>query len=161
MSSQNRAASNGDNPGTMFSPGDVQVWWRQNSGGKKIALNARECLPLREQGYKGHSSFPETILIPMIYEKWIFSGLPLLLRHWLQPTTKIMSLTTDNMNYSRRFFSWFFLLSFIGNSLVVQWLGLHAPTARSPGSIPGEGTKIPQAMQSGPKKKSFKIFKNL
>ena len=155
MSSQNRAASNGDNPGTMFSPGDVQVWWRQNSGGKKIALNARECLPLREQGYKGHSSFPETILIPTIYEKWIFSGLPLLLRHWLQPTTKIMSLTTDNMNYSRRFFSWFFLLSFIGNSLVVQWLGLHAPTARSPGSIPGEGTKIPQAMQSGPKKKKF------
>ena len=50
-------------------------------------------------------------------------------------------------------------LSFIGNSLVVQWLGLHAPTARSPGSIPGEGTKIPQAMQSGPKKKVLKSLK--
>ena len=29
-----------------------------------------------------------------------------------------------------------------GNSLVVQWLGLHASTARGPGSIPGQGTKI-------------------
>ena len=28
---------------------------------------------------------------------------------------------------------------------MVQWLGLHAFTAEGPGSIPGEGTKIPQA----------------
>ena len=41
---------------------------------------------------------------------------------------------------------------------MVQWLGLHAPTARSPDSIPGERTKIPQATQSGPKKKVLKIF---
>ena len=32
-----------------------------------------------------------------------------------------------------------------GNSLMVQWLGLHAFTAKGPGSIPGQGTKIPQA----------------
>ena len=31
-----------------------------------------------------------------------------------------------------------------GNSLVVQWLGLCAFTAEGPGSIPGQGTKIPQ-----------------
>ena len=31
----------------------------------------------------------------------------------------------------------------LGNSLVVQWLGLSASTARVPGSIPGWGTKIP------------------
>ena len=31
-----------------------------------------------------------------------------------------------------------------GNSLVVQWLGLSALTARGPGLIPGWGTKIPQ-----------------
>ena len=31
------------------------------------------------------------------------------------------------------------------NSLVVQWLGLDALTARAPGSIPTRGTKIPQA----------------
>ena len=27
-----------------------------------------------------------------------------------------------------------------GTSLVAQWLGLHAPNAGSPGSIPGRGT---------------------
>ena len=30
----------------------------------------------------------------------------------------------------------------LGNSLAVQWLGLHASTAGGPGSIPGPGTKI-------------------
>ena len=39
----------------------------------------------------------------------------------------------------------------LGNSLVVQWLGLHAFTAEDLGSIPGQGTKIPQAMQCGQK----------
>ena len=33
-----------------------------------------------------------------------------------------------------------------GNSLVVQWLGLCTLTAKSPGSIPGSGTNIPQAV---------------
>ena len=32
-----------------------------------------------------------------------------------------------------------------GNSLAIRWLGLHALTAKGPGSIPGQGTKIPQA----------------
>ena len=34
------------------------------------------------------------------------------------------------------------------NSLMVQWLGLGAitDTAHGPGSIPGRGTKIPQAL---------------
>ena len=40
----------------------------------------------------------------------------------------------------------------LGNSLVVQWLGLHAFTAEDPGSIPGQGTKIPQAASHGQKK---------
>ena len=31
---------------------------------------------------------------------------------------------------------------FSGNSLTFQWLGL---TAEDPGSVPGQGTKIPQA----------------
>ena len=33
---------------------------------------------------------------------------------------------------------------------MVQWLGLHALTAKGPGLIPGQGTKIPKAL---PKKK--------
>ena len=34
-------------------------------------------------------------------------------------------------------------------SLAVQWLGLHASTAGGTGSIPGQGTKIPHALQHG------------
>ena len=34
-----------------------------------------------------------------------------------------------------------------GNSLAVQWLRLHIVPAEGPGSSPGWGTKIPQAMQ--------------
>ena len=35
----------------------------------------------------------------------------------------------------------------MGDSLVVHWLGFHAFTAKGPGSIPGQGTKILQASQ--------------
>ena len=38
-------------------------------------------------------------------------------------------------------------------SLVVQWLGVSTFIAGGPGSIPGQGTKIPQAAQYGQKKK--------
>ena len=40
-----------------------------------------------------------------------------------------------------------------GNSLVVQWLGLCAFTAKGLGSIPGRGTKIPKATRCSQKKK--------
>ena len=33
----------------------------------------------------------------------------------------------------------------MGDSLVVHWLGFHAFTAKGPGSIPGQGTKILKA----------------
>ena len=36
-----------------------------------------------------------------------------------------------------------------GNSLVVQWLQMHAFTAKGPGSISGWGDKIPETMQCG------------
>ena len=39
------------------------------------------------------------------------------------------------------------------NSLAVQWLGLSTLTAEGPGSIPGQGTKIPQVTQHGRIKK--------
>ena len=53
------------------------------------------------------------------------------------------------------------LLQFLrmGNSLAVPWLGLDVFTAEGSGSIPGRGTKIPQATQHGQKKKKKK--KNL
>ena len=43
----------------------------------------------------------------------------------------------------RRFF---LCLNFscLGSSLAVRWLRLHALTAKGPGSVPGQGTKISQ-----------------
>ena len=41
------------------------------------------------------------------------------------------------------------------DSLVVQWLRLHAPTTGDTNSIPGQGTKILLAMQHGRKKKKL------
>ena len=43
-----------------------------------------------------------------------------------------------------------------GNSLAVQWLLLHAFTAEGPGSIPGWGAKIPQAVRRGREKNNNK-----
>ena len=40
--------------------------------------------------------------------------------------------------------------------MAVQWLGLCAFTAEGWGSIPGQGTKIPQAKRYGQKKKKKK-----
>ena len=39
---------------------------------------------------------------------------------------------------------------------MVQWLGLQAFTAKGPGSIPGWGTKVTQAVRHGRKKKKEK-----
>ena len=49
------------------------------------------------------------------------------------------------------------LLCVAGNSLVVQWLGLRAFTAKGVGSVPGWEIKILQAMQYGQTEKK-KIF---
>ena len=43
---------------------------------------------------------------------------------------------------------------------MVQWLGLWAFTAKGPGSIPGQGTKILQVSQCGQKKKNPNKEKN-
>ena len=42
-----------------------------------------------------------------------------------------------------------------GISLVVQWLRLHTFSAVGLGSIPGQGTKIPNAVRWGQKKSTF------
>ena len=49
-------------------------------------------------------------------------------------------------------------LPFEGNCLTVQWLGLHSSTAGGPGSIPGQGTKIPQATRPKKAKNKIAIF---
>ena len=44
----------------------------------------------------------------------------------------------------------------VGNSLVLQWLRLHTPSARDMGSVPCRGTKISSAAQSIQKRKGKK-----
>ena len=44
-----------------------------------------------------------------------------------------------------------------GNSLAVQWLGLCAFTAESPGSITGWGAKIPTSHVAWPKEKTVRL----
>ena len=46
-----------------------------------------------------------------------------------------------------------------GNSLAVQWLGLRTSIAGGMGSIPGCGTKIPQAAWCGQKQNKTKQTK--
>ena len=43
----------------------------------------------------------------------------------------------------------------VGNSLLVQWLGLNALTAEGLGSIPSQGTKIPQATWHKQRKRKY------
>ena len=45
-----------------------------------------------------------------------------------------------------------------GNSLVAQWLGLRAFTAKVSASILDQGTKIPQTMAKGKKKKKTLLY---
>ena len=47
-----------------------------------------------------------------------------------------------------------------GTSLVVQWLGFCASTARSTGLIPDQKTSIPHAVQYSLKKKKKKRHKD-
>ena len=42
-----------------------------------------------------------------------------------------------------------------GNSLAVHWLGLSISIARAPGSIPGQGAKIPDPCDSSQEKKKI------
>ena len=44
---------------------------------------------------------------------------------------------------------------------MVQWLGLHTLIAEGPGSIPGQGTKIPQSNSSSKKKKKSSVIKSV
>ena len=46
-------------------------------------------------------------------------------------------------------------MSYLGNYLAIQWLGLHTSTAGGTSFIPGRVIKIPCATLAQPKKKKF------
>ena len=56
---------------------------------------------------------------------------------------------TETIQPSRKTWNIYYPILYrkFGSSLMVQWLGYHALTAADPDSIPGQGTKIPQAVQ--------------
>ena len=60
-------------------------------------------------------------------------------------------------------FIFYVILSFknLGNSVMVQWLGLHASPAEGLGSIPGQGTSILQTVQCGFKQTTMKKRKKI
>ena len=53
---------------------------------------------------------------------------------------------------------WVTIISIVGNSLAVQWLGLCSFTAKGVGSIPGQGTKIATSRAVRQKKKQNNLF---
>lgn len=50
---------------------------------------------------------------------------------------------------------------FVGKSLTVQWLGLCAFTAESPGSIPDWGTNIPQDTWHSQQQQRLNVIRSL
>ena len=56
------------------------------------------------------------------------------------PNTATLQLSFVELN-SRTTKSKFLKIHHLGTSLMVQWLRLHAPNARDPGSFPGQGTR--------------------
>ena len=61
-------------------------------------------------------------------------------------TTLVRSLSISQPQFSHLENGYYNSIT-LGNSLVVQWFGLCAVTVKGLGSVPGGGTKIPQAVQ--------------
>ena len=75
--------------------------------------------------------------------------------------TRVPRISRQTPNHCATREALFFIFKNLGNSLVVQWLGLGTFTASwAPGLIPGQGTKIPRAEWRSQKKKK-KINRHL
>ena len=79
-------------------------------------------------------------------------GEMLCLQKYLEASPSLPGLFTIRITYSFNLISLLLKMN-KGNSLVVQWLGLCAITAKGAGSIPGRGTKITPATQHSQKRK--------
>ena len=90
--------------------------------------------------------------------KAVLVGLSWALNHILPSACFLMSLPLDWDPLKAKNTSFLVNQFCPGNSLAVQWLGCRALTAEGPSSIPGQGTKIPQALQHGQRKKKICPF---
>ena len=71
-----------------------------------------------------------------------------------QLTLRVLKQNFKSVDFDQTFRSFPALeIGSLGNSLVVQWLGVHASCWWGPGFNPGQGTKIPQDVWCGKKKK--------
>ena len=82
-------------------------------------------------------------------------GEMLCLQRYLEASPSFPDSFTIRITYSFNLISLLLKIN-KGNSLVVQWLGLCAITAKGAGSIPGQGTKITPATQHSQKRKLSK-----
>ena len=81
-------------------------------------------------------------------------GEMLCLQRYLEASPSFPDSFTIRITYSFNLISLLLKIN-KGNSLVVQWLGLCAITAKGAGSIPGQGTKILLDMPGAAKKKQL------
>ena len=84
-------------------------------------------------------------VIPALWPSQVFSGDPVLTTGAVLLLLLITGVTAIIWRQPQNPSPLYFKVGDLGSSFVVQWLGLCAFTALGPGSIPGQGTKIPQA----------------
>ena len=87
-------------------------------------------------------------------------GEMLCLQKYLEASPSLPGLFTIRITYSFNLISLLLKMN-KGNSLVVQWLGLCAITAKGAGSIPGRGTKITPATQHSQKRNKNEIWEKI
>ena len=77
----------------------------------------------------------------------------MLFSEWIHGLHQIAKEVRDSRRVKKPCFRLYKNVGHVGSSLAVQWLRLHASTARGMGLIPGQGAKIPHTMWHGQLKK--------
>ena len=81
--------------------------------------------------------------------------LKMLFSEWIHGLHQIAKEVRDSRRVKKPCFRLYKNVGHVGSSLAVQWLRLHASTARGTGSIPSWGIKILHAAWRGQKKKKM------
>ena len=90
----------------------------------------------------------------IVSQSRLFHDVHIYCTQWLPGSRLLMQRAVSSSNIVT-----ILIISLSRNSLAVQWLGFHANTTGSTGSVPGQGTKMPHAVHPSQKKKEKKIQK--
>lgn len=71
---------------------------------------------------------------------------------------RILFLDGKEKKRNMKIFLLLLLKEYGGNSLAVQWLACHTFTVQGPGSVPGQGTKIPSCAAQPKKKEKIQMI---